>query len=305
MPIEVVVVRRDGFDGEIELVMENLPDGVTATGLTIPPGKTKGMMLITADQNAPRGLTSAKFYGRASIDGNPVTRPCRMASTAWPVKDVWSEIPNPRLLADVPVSVCDSEFAPLTIAAGADTVLEVKAGEKLTIPLVHTRRCDFSGANISLKTLGPGFESVPAFDAPLKADTSEAVLDLAKLKTLPGEYVLAFYGSAVAKYRYHPEAVTAAETALEAVKKTAAALAVEAKNLTEAAKTAPEEQKAEVEKAAQEAVAKQKVADAAVTAADKQVKAATAKAAPKDIVDIIVSTPIAIRVLPAEETEKK
>ncbi len=30
MPLEVVVVRRDGFDGEIELAMDHLPDGVTA-----------------------------------------------------------------------------------------------------------------------------------------------------------------------------------------------------------------------------------------------------------------------------------
>ncbi|MDA0285143.1 MAG: hypothetical protein O3B86_17480, partial [Planctomycetota bacterium] len=80
MPIEVVVVRRDGFDGEIDLVMEGLPDGVTAAGIKIPSGKTSGIMLVTAEQNAPRALVSASFYGRATIDGNVVTRPCHMAS---------------------------------------------------------------------------------------------------------------------------------------------------------------------------------------------------------------------------------
>ena len=39
MALEVVAVRRDGFDGDIELVMEGLPDGVTAQGLKIPTGK--------------------------------------------------------------------------------------------------------------------------------------------------------------------------------------------------------------------------------------------------------------------------
>ena len=38
MPIEVVVVRRDGFAGDIELFMEDLPEGVTAKGLRIPGG---------------------------------------------------------------------------------------------------------------------------------------------------------------------------------------------------------------------------------------------------------------------------
>ena len=139
-------------------------------------------MLISADQNAPRGLTSASFFGRATIDGQSVTRSCHMASMQWPVPNAWSEIPSPRLLVDVPVSVCGSEFAPITIGPAENKVWEVSAGEKLTIPLVHTRRSEFSGANISLKTYGTGFEKVPAFDAALNADTSAANLDLATLK---------------------------------------------------------------------------------------------------------------------------
>lgn len=299
--IEVVVVRRDGFAGEIALAMDNLPDGVTAAGLKIPAGKSRGIMLVTAEQNAPRGLTSASFFGRATIDGKEVTRPCRLASMAWPVPNAWSEIPSPRLLADVPVSVSGSEFAPITIASTKDKTWEVTAGEKLTLPLIHSRRSEFSGANISLKTFGAGFEGVPAFDAELAAETSEAVLDLAKLKTPPGDYVIAFYGSAVAKYRYNVEAVTNAEAALKQAKQEAATLADEVKTLTETAKSVPAEQKAEAEKAAQDAVVKQKAADAAVVAADKLLKSATAAAKPKDIVDIVVSTPISIRVKPAEK----
>ena len=53
MALEVVAVRRDGFDGEIELAMEDLPEGVTATGLKIPAGKNRGIMLITAAEDAP------------------------------------------------------------------------------------------------------------------------------------------------------------------------------------------------------------------------------------------------------------
>ncbi len=36
MALEVIAVRRDGFNGDIELSLENLPDGVTAQGLKIP-----------------------------------------------------------------------------------------------------------------------------------------------------------------------------------------------------------------------------------------------------------------------------
>jgi len=305
LPIEVVVVRRDGFNGEIELFMDNLPEGVSAAGLKIPAGQSRGIMLITADQDAPRGLSSASFFGRASIGSKVVTHPCRLASMQWPVPDASREIPSPRLLADVPVSVGGSEFATITIAAGEKKVWEVTAGEKLTIPLVHTRRCEFSGANISLKTYGIGFDKLPAFDAPLNENASEAIIDLAALKTPPGEYVIAFYGSAVAKYRYNVGAVSLAEAALKQAQQNVIALTGEANRLAEAARTAPDDQQAEKEKAAQDAAAKQKSAEAAVAAAERQLKSAIVKAKPKDIVDIIVSPPITIRVNPAETAEKK
>lgn len=158
---------------------------------------------------------------------------------------------------------------------------------------------------MQLKTLGDGFEANPAFDAPLDAENSEAVLDLAKLKTPPGEYLIAFYGSAVAKYRYDPDAVTAAKAELEKAQAKATDLADEAKSLVDTAKTAPEEQKTTIEKAAAEAVARQKSAEATVAAADKRLNVATKKAAPKDIVDIVVSTPIRIRVKPVKQEEAK
>lgn len=299
MPLEVVAVRRDGFDGEIRMTMDNLPDGVTATGLTIPPGQNRGIMLLTADQNAPHGMTQATFTGRAEINGQPVTRRCHLASMAWPVTNAWSEIPSPRLLADVPVSVSGSEFAPLTIAASGNRVWEATVGQKLTIPLTHTRRMDFSGSAITLKTFGAGFEQAAAFEASLTADTSEAVLDLAKLKPPPGEYTIAFYGSAVARYRYHPEAVAAAESRLEQAREELMRLKREQDSAT-----SPDSDSADAppQSRLENSVEQLKAAEAAVAAAEQQLKAATAKAKPRDIVDIVVSTPVSIRVRPAEET---
>lgn len=306
MPIEVAAVRRDGFDGEIQLSMDNLPEGVTATGLAIPEGKTRGIVLLTADQNAPRGLTQASFYGTATIDGEQVKRTGQVAQMKWPVTNARSEIPDPRLLADIPIAVCGSEFAPVTIAATEEKVWEVPEGGKLTIPLVNTRRYDFSGKKMSLKTYGNGFERNPAFDTPLDADTSEAIVDLAKTKTKPGDYTIAFYGSAVAKYKYHPEAVDAAKAVVDDAKEKLAAVTAEANSLAESAKAATDENKVALEADSKAAAAAQKVAAAAVAAADKKLKAAAKAAAPKDIVDIVVSKPIKIRVTPAtQETSGK
>ena len=48
MSLEVAALRRDGFDGPIELAVHGLPEGVTATGLRIPAGQSRGQILLTA-----------------------------------------------------------------------------------------------------------------------------------------------------------------------------------------------------------------------------------------------------------------
>jgi hypothetical protein len=299
--MEVVVVRRDGFDGEIELSMEGLPEGVTARGLKIAAGQSRGIMLISARPDAPRAIANAKFLGRATINGQITSRPCRMAEMKWPVPDSWSEIPEPRLVADVPVSVSGFESAPLSLVASEDKVWEVDAGGQLTLPLKHIRRSEFSAATLQLRTFGEGFDRVPQFDVNLTNETSEAVLNVGNLKIPPGDYLISFYGGAVAKYRYCPEAIPVTEAILRQAEKDALAIAEELKKLEgDTGSAGAAERRAEWESAIAGLKAKQLAAIAAVAAATEQVKQATQKAQPRDIVDIVVSEPIAIRVKPSE-----
>lgn len=300
MAFEVVVIRRDGFDGEIELSMDGLPAGVSASGLKIPAGKSVGHLIISADAAAKRGHSLANVVGRATINGAVVTRRCRLASMEWPVKDAKQEIPSPRLFADIPVSVSDAEASPLSLTAAEDKVWEGKVGETLKIPLKADWRGDFSGTSVKMKAYGVGFDGHKGFDLPVKTTSTEAVLDLAALKTQPGEYTIAFYGSAVAKYSYNPDAVKVAEELKKKAEAEAAALAAKAKKLAGDAANAPTEKKSEMTNAAKEAAELQKAAEATMAKAAKKVKDVTAAAAPKDIVDIYVSTPIRISVKAAE-----
>lgn len=299
MALEVVVARRDGFDGPIELVMQGLPSGVTAQGLTIPTGKSRGIMLLSADQNAPPGMANASFVGKAQIGGRVLTRACRLAEMAWPVPDSWGEIPSPRLVSGVPVSVSAAELAPLTIGPKDKKVYEVAANEKLTIPLAHIRRNEFSAPMLRLKTFGEGFEHAPQFDVSLAADSSEASFDLAALKTPPGDYVIAFYGAAVAKYQNNPAAVLIAKSAQQKADDTLKAADAELARLVAEAAAAPAEKKPSAEEAVAVAKTKHQTASAAATTAAEKLKAATQQATPTDTVDIVVSEPIAIRVKPA------
>ncbi|MFN9718150.1 MAG: serine protease [Planctomycetota bacterium] len=294
--LEVAAVRRDGFDGDIDLVMEGLPPGVTAQGLRIAKGKTRGIMLITADQNAPRALSEVSFYGRSMLDGAEVRRPVHMAAHAWPIVDSWGEIPQPRLITGLPISVSGSEFAPLSMAAAEKKTFEVVAGEKLTIPLIMTKRSEFSGSILQLKTSGEGFENNPRFDVSLTGDTAEAVLDTKSLGTQPGDYLISFYGSAVARYRFNPDAVAVAEAEHKKAIEDATAAAAELQKLMEAAAAAPSETKSEADQAVVDAMNRRQAADALVTSAAARLKSVTDAATPRDTVDIVLAEPIAIKV---------
>lgn len=299
MALEVIAFRRDGFNGEINLEMDGLPEGVTACGLRIPAGQSRGLMLVTAREDAPEGYANAKFIGRATINGEEVTRQCHLASMAWPVRDAWQEIPSPRLVADVPVSTGGAERAPITIAPKSPR-FEATVGSKLTIPLVHTRRSEFSGATMQMKPMGAGFERAPAVTLPLTEDASEIVLDLAALKTPPGEYTVAYYGGAVAKYRHLPEAVTFAEVARDKAKREVEALEAELKTASAQASAAPIENKEAANKAVADVNARLKTAKDELAAKEQQLKKATDAAQPKDIADIVVTEPFIICVKPAE-----
>jgi hypothetical protein len=277
---EVVAVRRDGFDGEISLSMEGLPAGVTASGLRIPAGKAQGMIVVTAAENAAPGFAMAKMVGKAQINGASVARECRLASMKWPVVDAKQEIPGPRLVADIPVSVTQSEKAPLGFGAAEDKVWEGTVGQVLKIPLKASWNSEFAGSSIKLKAYGAGFEAVPEFDLPVKGSTAEATLDLAALKTPPGDYTLAFVGGAVTRYRANPGAVATAEAAQKKADAEAAAV------VANAAST-PEQKKA---------------AETAKADCAKRLKTATETATPKDTAEIFVSAPIRISVKPAPVT---
>jgi hypothetical protein len=234
--------------------------------------------------------------GSAQINGAKITRPCRVASMEWAPKDAKGEIPSPRLMADVPVSVTDSEAAPLTIAAAEEKVWEATAGQTLKIPLKATWRNEFTDGVLKLKPYGTPPNTVKEVELPIKAAGAELVLDLAAMKTKPGDYTIALYGSAVSKYRYNPESVKLAEAQQKKAEQELAALTATTKKLSDEASNAPAEKKTEMTTALKAAAEKQKQAEATMNQASTRMKTAATTATPKDTVDIIVSRPIRISV---------
>ena len=202
--LEVAAIRRDGFEGPIELAVSGLPEGVSATGLRIPAGATRGQILLAAADSPPRNLASVSITGRGTADGEALERPCRLAGQCWPIRDGWSEIPFPRLLADATVSAGGSEPSPLTLrttgaGVAAETPLEAVEGSTVSVPWELVQRAGVQGATLQMRVIGPGFDQIPGFELDVAAPKA-LTIDLAKLKIPPGNHAFALVTSAVTKY---------------------------------------------------------------------------------------------------------
>jgi hypothetical protein len=72
--VEVHVDRRGGFNGPIDLVVEGLPEGVTAEPARIAEKQSSGQLVLASADGAASTVATLRIIGRATIDGRQVER---------------------------------------------------------------------------------------------------------------------------------------------------------------------------------------------------------------------------------------
>lgn len=75
VPIYVHALRKDGFDGEIKVVLKDAPAGFKLNGGRIPAGRDHVRMTLTAPAKAPEKPVALQLEGRARISGQMVSHP--------------------------------------------------------------------------------------------------------------------------------------------------------------------------------------------------------------------------------------
>jgi hypothetical protein len=73
-PIDVRVIRRDGFDGPVKVSLEGAPEGFELSGGRVPAGRDRVVATLTAPRPWRNRVASIRIEGRASIDGHSVAR---------------------------------------------------------------------------------------------------------------------------------------------------------------------------------------------------------------------------------------
>ena len=120
-------VRRDGFNGKIQLSVKGVPEGLIASKGFIEPGRNECVLAITAPLTAKQATAPLELVGTAEIGGKTVTRVAVAAEDLQQAFSYQHYVPTGELLLAV------AEPAPLfTLSAQLEPgqMLEIPAGGK-------------------------------------------------------------------------------------------------------------------------------------------------------------------------------
>ncbi|HZJ17658.1 MAG TPA: hypothetical protein VFD27_21575 [Chthoniobacteraceae bacterium] len=201
IPLRVVVFRRDGFSGDIELGAESLPEGVSCASTRIPSGRSDGVLLLTAAEKAAQWVGPIRIVGRTRIGEGECVRDARSAVVIWNVGNYDEDSVPTRLTRDITIAVSGVETSPLTVEPAEDKVWEAATGGKLEIPLRVTRRGEMK-QDLKVTAHGaPAIEGFKDFSIDAKAETVTATMDLAAIKVPAGAYTIYFSGPTKVRFR--------------------------------------------------------------------------------------------------------
>ena len=293
--INVVVFRRDEFDGEVTVTATGLPAGVTCPPVIVGPGRTSATLVLTAADGAAAANALIQVVGKATIGAAEVTRAARAGTVIWPLAPRQNNQQpqvsgESRVSREIAVSVSAEETAPLLLTAGADKVWESSRAGIVKVPFSGVRRGGYNGPVIAIAKNLPANSNSPPVTINGDVAAGEIVLNLTAT-TPVGTYTIYLDNFAQnVPYSRNPEAAaTAAARKVEIDKintdaAAAAKIALDAKTVADKAAVdaaavvkAATDAKAAADKAAADAAAELKVA----TEKAAQAKAAAA-AAPGD-----------------------
>ena len=175
-PIFVDIIRRNGFTGEVQLHVEGLPAGITATCGKILPSLKSGCIILQATDDAPRSVANIRIRGTATHkleDGTEL----QLSDTGRPLQEIY--FPGggrghyPVALHTVAVAE-PMDIRRITLSVKS---LTLKPGESQKVEVAIERAPDYKG-NVTLDMM---FQHLRVFCTSLPKGVT---IDGGKSKTL-------------------------------------------------------------------------------------------------------------------------
>ena len=259
-PIQVLALRRDGFNGPIHISAEGLPEGVTCPGAVIGPDQSSAALIFTTAENAPEWAGTIQIRGTAQVGTPPreVQHAARAGTIVW---NAQGNVPGTaRVARSIGLSVM-KEPAPLQVTTDLFRV-QANQSRQILVPVKVARRNGFDGA-VALTVDGlPNNTNIQVENKSIEKGQAEGLVRLfVNGNAKVGTYTLSLKSQAQVAYSRNAEAAERAKAQLDEAAKAAQAAA-------EAAKLTAQQRDAAVQKLA-EATESAKKAQAAVAEAEK------------------------------------
>lgn len=175
--VYVRAIRKNGFAGEIQLDVSNLPDGVTAIAGRILPELNDGIIYLEAAANASPGAKNISFSGR-SIDESGSTNSATLVSPATVLQEYYSPGGGRGHYPVEMHSVSVAEPLDIRNIRLSTHEIQLKPGESKRIDVEIERAPDFNG-NVTLDMIYQHLEQ------PFGSSLPKGVkVDVANSKTL-------------------------------------------------------------------------------------------------------------------------
>jgi hypothetical protein len=206
-----VNLDRSEFDGEVELVVENLPAGVSSPGALLGGNVDRGLLVLVAEENATAWSGPIRVIAKANINGKPIARVAQSGTIVWGTQNKDQSPASYRTTRDLVLSVTSKETSQVFIKAGDGNVIETALGGKVELP-INVKR--YSPLKDPLKIVMFGFVKDAkgkdlTLDNAKNEDKYEFDLNQPNLK--PGTYTFALRADSKLSYVKSPELVAATE----------------------------------------------------------------------------------------------
>ncbi|HEX3149482.1 MAG TPA: PPC domain-containing protein [Gemmataceae bacterium] len=151
--LDVILQRKDGFNGPVTIVADGLPKGLHMAPTTIP-SESRAALVFWADADAPDFAGPIHLTSSGLADATTLKREVRPYTRVWSSTDMNSSRPT----RDLWVAIADT--APFALRPESERV-EITAGQKATVKFHLDRGAGFNNA-VTVAPLN--------FPGPIKAD---------------------------------------------------------------------------------------------------------------------------------------
>ncbi len=210
--LRVVALRREGFDLPIEVSLSGLPAGVEASPITVHPSQSEATINLTCNESAEAWSGPIQISGQTTVVDSQTQHAALTASIVWPAIPTLNAVQS-RLSENLMLHLNSLDTNPVSVALGSETPLEIKQGEKLTIPVRLTRR-DGGAAACVLRPQSL-LSKITTPELTIAADKSEGSCEISVAADAPlGEFSFWLQNETKIKWRDNPQALAVAEKQL-------------------------------------------------------------------------------------------